>query len=82
MDYKQKSELGWKIANWLHSHEEFERDLADNIFFGLKVGKAITEDDLREMLGKYEDVPFTALNLLEYLNRKNRQELLIEKYSL
>ena len=82
MNYKQKSELGWKIANWLHSHEEFERDLADNIFFGLKVGKPITEDDLREMLGKYDNVPFTAFNLLEYLNRKNRQELLIEKYSL
>ena len=82
MDYKQKSELGWKIAKWLHNHEEFELDLADNIFFGLKVGQTITEDDLREMLGKYEDVPFTASNLLEYLNRKNRQALLIKKYSL
>lgn len=82
MDHKEKTELGWKIANWLHSHEEFERDLADNIFFGRKVGQSITEDDLQRMLEKYEDVPFTAADLLRYMNRKDRQEKLVRKYSL
>lgn len=82
MDYKEKSELGWKIANWLHDHEEFEVELADNIFFGWKAGQSITEDDLRGMLGKYEGVPFTAADLLRYMNRKNRQENLVKKYSL
>ena len=82
MDYKEKSALGWAIANWLHSHEDFERDLADNIFFGWKVGQSITEDDLRGMLEKYEDVPFIAADLLRYMNRKVRQEKLVRKYSL
>ena len=82
MDYKEKSRLGWNIANWLHDHEDFEIELADNIFFGMKIGKDITEEDLREMLTKYEDVPFSACDLLRYLNRKNRKELLIEKHSL
>ena len=82
MDYKEKSRLGWNIANWLHDHEDFEIELADNIFFGMKIGKDITEEDLREMLTKYENVPFSACDLLKYLNRKNRKELLIEKHSL
>lgn len=82
MNHIEKSELGWKIANWLHSHEEFERDLADNIFFGWKAGQSITEDDLQGMLEKYEEVPFTAADLLRYMNRKNRQEALVKKYSL
>ena len=82
MDYKEKSALGWAIANWLHSHEEFEKDLADNIFFGWKVEQSITEDDLQGMLEKYEKVPFTAADLLRYMNRKNRQEALVKKYSL
>ena len=80
MDYKEKSALGWAIANWLHIHEGFERDLADNIFFGWKSEQSITEDDLRGMLEKYEDVPFTASDLFRYMNRKERQEKLVAKY--
>lgn len=82
MDYKEKSELGWKIANWLHSHEDFEVELADNMFFGMKIGKDITEEDLRGMLAKYEDVPFSACDLLKYLNRKDRKAHIMNKHSL
>ena len=34
MNYKEKSALGWEIANWLYIHEEFQIELADNIFLG------------------------------------------------
>ena len=34
------------------------------------------------VLEKYEDVPFTAADLLRYMNRKDRQEKLVRKYSL
>ena len=36
MNYKEKSALGWEIANWLHKHEEFQVELADNILSVLK----------------------------------------------
>ena len=83
MDYKEKSALGWEIANFLHKNEEFEVELADNIFFGMKVGQEITVDDVQGMFDKFgfTDLAFTAADLVRYLNRKNRIAKLIEKYA-
>ena len=79
MTHEEKSQLGWAIANWLHSHEDFRKELADNIFFGAKIGEHLIEYDIQRMLEKYSDAPFTAADLLTYLNRKDREgKLLIE----
>lgn len=82
MNHKEKTELGWEIANWLHNHEDFERELADNIFFGMKIGKTIGESDLMAMIKNRTDCPFSATDLLSYLRKKNRQEKIILKHSL
>lgn len=80
MTHEEKSQLGWAIANWLHSHEDFRKELADNIFFGMKIGQDITENDLQGMLEQYSNVPFTAADLLKYLNRKDRKEKLLMEF--
>ena len=82
MDSKEKSALGWEIANWLHKHEDFQVELADNIFFGWKNDQEITIDDIKEMFDKfgYTNLAFTAEDFLKYLNRKDRKSKLIEMY--
>ena len=82
MNYKEKSALGWEIANWLHKHEEFQVELADNIFFGWKVDQEITLDDIKGMFDKfgYTDLSFTAEDFFKYLNRKDRKAKLVEMY--
>ena len=83
MDYKEKSALGWEMANFLHNNEEFKIELADNIFFGMKVGQEITADDVQGMFDKFgfTDLSVTAADLVRYLNRKNRIAKLIEECS-
>ena len=83
MDYKEKSALGWEMANFLHKNEKFKTELADNIFFGMKVGREITADDVQGMFDDFgfTDLSFTAADLVRYLNRKNRIAKLIEECS-
>lgn len=81
MNYKEKSALGWKMANFLHNNDEFKTELADDILFGMKVGREITAADVQDMFDKFgfTDLSFTAADLVRYMNRKNRIAKLIEE---
>jgi len=81
MDHKEKSALGWEISKFLHKNEEFEAELADNIFFGAKVGQEITAEDVQGMFDDFgfTDLAFTATDLVRFLNKKNRMAKLIDE---